>query len=179
MNNAEIGLKRLTVEAPLELHRKFKTIVSGQGVSIKDVILSLIESYVRKSEAIEGDKKKTSNPGNQMKELEALVDGIVEARMAQESIKTKEAEKAKEAPEIHTVEKPAEKPAEKPVEDFPIHTTKKPDKKLAKKPPEVEILEVEPPEEKPVEKDLENPKKERRKINLMPPFSPFDRRKCE
>jgi len=54
----ETGMKRIIVEAPGELHRKFKLATYSQGTNIRKVILTFVERYVEKVESQGKVKKK-------------------------------------------------------------------------------------------------------------------------
>ena len=127
-------------------------------------------------------KRKAQTDAKALKETEAEKAEVesAEAEKADELIKAVIVEKLKE------VEAEAEKPS-----DFEVHTTKP----MKEKPLEVHTVEpVIPIEEKtikepvkkvvkePVKKVVKEPVKknppvERRRLNLMPPFSPFERRR--
>jgi len=58
MNSMETGMKRIIVEAPSELHRKFKLATYSQGTNMRKVILNFVDRYVEKIESKAGVKKK-------------------------------------------------------------------------------------------------------------------------
>jgi hypothetical protein len=45
-----IGIKRLNINIPTELHRSFKSTTAAQGLEMTDVLLEFIEKYVAKHE---------------------------------------------------------------------------------------------------------------------------------
>ena len=141
---------------------------------------------MRTSKSIADDflKRKAQTDAKVLKESEAerAEAERAEAEKADELIKAVLSEKLKEIEdekaeaskpgdlEIHTVEPVV------PIEEKPVR------EKPADRPAVVKKVRVQekPIEEKPIEKSPEKPvarePEEKRKLNLMPPFSPFDRR---
>lgn len=47
--NENVEFKALTVLIPEELHREFKTIVSSNGMKLKECIIELLEKYIEEN----------------------------------------------------------------------------------------------------------------------------------
>jgi hypothetical protein len=53
-----IGIKRLNINIPTELHRSFKSATAAQGLEMTDVLLEFIEKYVAKNEPVTPKKSR-------------------------------------------------------------------------------------------------------------------------
>jgi predicted DNA binding CopG/RHH family protein len=53
-----IGIKRLNINIPTELHRRFKSTTAAQGLEMTDVLLEFIEKYVAKNEPVTPKKSR-------------------------------------------------------------------------------------------------------------------------
>lgn len=51
-------IKKLIIEVPGDLHRKFKAIIYEEGKTIKEIIRSFIEEYVKDTEKNKTKKNK-------------------------------------------------------------------------------------------------------------------------
>lgn len=58
MDRMETGMKRIIVEAPGELHLKFKLATLREGTNMRKVLLTFVERYVKRVESKGPVKKK-------------------------------------------------------------------------------------------------------------------------
>lgn len=55
-----IGLKRLNINVPEQLHRSFKSATAAQGLEMTDVLLEFIHQYVAKKGSVTPRKSRRS-----------------------------------------------------------------------------------------------------------------------
>lgn len=58
MEVIENRMKKIIVETPDDLHQKFKAIIYEEGKTIKEIILSFLEEYVKDTEKNKTKKNK-------------------------------------------------------------------------------------------------------------------------
>lgn len=80
MNNQALNTQKIIVDAPSELHRKFKTLATSDGSSIKKIIVSLMENYVENGLPQKGDEN--GNPGAEVSLLDKRINELLEAKLS-------------------------------------------------------------------------------------------------
>lgn len=93
------GVKRLIAEIPASLYVRFKVECYQQGLSMKDVLLSFIESWLGGDSEIETQPAKR-NPGSPERSIEEIVERIIEKKFGEIDIET---ETAAEPVDVHSV----------------------------------------------------------------------------
>ncbi len=156
------GVKRLIAEIPASLYVRFKIECAQQGLSVKDVVLSFVESWLSGDSEIEIQPAER-NPGES---IEEIVERIIEKKFGEIDVET---ETAAEPVDVHNVEEPAvieepekileenEEPAviEEPAEAEKSEDSKPRKKKMAGLWPyvkEVDVEEKKPDDQKPRKK---------------------------
>jgi hypothetical protein len=155
------GVKRLIAEIPASLYVRFKVECSQQGLSIKEVVLSFVESWLSGDSEIEIQPAKR-NPGSPERSIEEIVERIIEKKFGEIDIETETAaepvdahkvEELEEAEEPEEVEEPAviEEPAEAEKQED-LKPRKKKKAGLWPYVKEVDVEEKKPDDQKPRKK---------------------------
>ncbi|MBA7703336.1 hypothetical protein ES703_112118 [subsurface metagenome] len=93
------GVKRLIAEIPASLYVQFKVECSQQGLSMKDVVLSFVESWLSGDSEIEIQPAKR-NPGSPEESIEEIVERVIEKKFGEIDVET---ETAAEPVDVHNV----------------------------------------------------------------------------
>jgi len=89
MNHQAINTQKIIVDAPSELHRKFKTLAVHEGSSIKKVIVSLMEAFVENG-GLPLQGSENGNPGLEPDPLEKKINELLEVKLSGSEVKTKD-----------------------------------------------------------------------------------------
>ncbi|MBA7553638.1 hypothetical protein ES705_46232 [subsurface metagenome] len=159
------GVKRLIAEIPASLYVRFKVECYQQGLSIKDVVLSFVESWLGGDSEIEIQPAKR-NPGSPERSIEEIVERIIEKKFGQIDIETESAagpvdvHNVAEPVEVEEPEEIAEENEEPAVVEEPVEVEKQEDLKPRKKKmaglwpyvKEADVEEKKPDDQKPRKK---------------------------
>jgi len=89
MKTETFGSQKIIVDAPSELHRKFKTLVVNDGSTIKGVIVSLMEGYVENG-GLPAKGSENGSPGIEVDSLDQKINDLLEAKLSGLGVKAKD-----------------------------------------------------------------------------------------
>jgi len=89
MKTETLGSQKIIVDAPSELHRKFKTLVVHEGSTIKGAIVSLMKTYVEHG-GLPPEGSENGNPGIEVDSLDQKINDLLEAKLSSLGVKAKD-----------------------------------------------------------------------------------------